>query len=408
MKRRWILHLDIDAFFASAEALFNPSLKGKPIIVGGLPTERGVVATASYEAREFGVYSGMPLTKAYQLCPHCIFIRGNYSKYAEISRKFFETLLHFTPDLEMASLDEAYLDLTHCALLYSSIERTAKLIKEKAENITGLKMSGGLGSNKFIAKLATEKAKPGGLLYVEHGKEMQFLENINIEKIPGIGPKSLRILKIIGVEKIGDLWKFSVGELRKILGSFGDHVYFLARGIDESEVIPLRFPKSISRETTFPNDIWETEIILAHFAYLSDRLAETLRKSNLTAYTIEIKVRFSDFSTHTRRESVYPPTNDPFEIYNISKKLFLESFSCHKLAIRLVGVKAFGLLEGNITPLFEIQQKMKKEKLLKAIDRVREKHGFSKLLIGKEKLLESIYERDEERGFILKTSSLTR
>lgn len=408
MKKRWILHLDIDAFFASAEVLFNPSLKGKPIVVGGLPHERGVVATASYEARKFGVHSGMPLTKAYQLCPDCIFLRGNYSKYARISRIFFETLFNFTPDLEMASLDEAFLDLTNCSLLYPSIEKAAELIKEEAEKRTGLKISGGLGANKFIAKLATEKAKPGGFFYVEHGKEMEFLENIEIEKIPGIGPKSLKIFKIIGVEKIGDLWKFSSEELRKLLGSYGDYVYLLSRGVDEREVISFRFPKSMSRETTFPHDIWETELILAHFAYLSDRLAETLRKSNFRSSVIEIKVRFSDFSTHIKRESVFPPTNDPFEIYNISKNLFLKNFSSHKLAIRLVGVKASGLWSGEIIPLFGTHEKMKKEKLLKAIDKVREKHGFGKLLIGKEKILESIYERDEERGFTLKTSSLTK
>lgn len=407
-KKCWVLHLDIDAFFASAEVLFNPSLKGKPIIVGGLPNERGVVATASYEARKFGIYSGMPLMKAHQLCPDCIFIRGNYSKYAQISRVFFETLSKFTPDLEMTSLDEAYLDLTNCSLLYSSMERTAKLIKEEAERATGLSISGGLGTNKFIAKLATEKAKPGGFIYVEHGKEMEFLKNTKIENIPGIGPKSLKIFEIIGVKMIGDLWKFSMEELRKFFGSSGDYIYFLSRGIDKSKVIYSRAQKSISRETTFLKDIWETEIILSHLAYLSDRLAETLRKSNLTAYIIEIKVRFSDFSTYTKRESLLIPTNDTFEIYNISKNLFIKNFSSHKLAIRLVGVKASQLCEGKTILIFGEEEKRKKEKLLKAIDKVREKYGFGKLLIGEEKILENIYERDEERGFKLKTSSLTK
>jgi DNA polymerase-4 len=407
-RKRWILHLDIDAFFASAEALFNPSLRGKPIIVGGLPNERGVVATASYEARKFGVYSGMPLKKAYELCPNCIFLRGNYSRYAEISNIFFNTLSEFTPDLEMASLDEAYLDLTKCSLLYPSMEEIGKFIKEEAEKRTGLSISGGLGSSKFIAKLATEKAKPGGFLYVEHGREMEFLENINIENIPGIGPKSSRILKIIGVEKIGDLWKFSIEELRKFFGSSGDYIYLLCRGLDSSEVVPFRNPKSVSRETTFLQDIWETRLILAHFAYLSDRLAETLRKSNLSAHIIEIKVRFSDFSTHTKRETLLIPTNDNFEIYQISKKLFLKNFSSHKLAIRLVGVRASGFSYGRTIPIFEGDERRRKEKLLKAIDRIREKYGFGKLLTGVEKLLEEIYERDEERGFTLKTSSLTK
>ncbi len=407
-KNRWILHLDIDAFFASAEVLFNPSLKEKPIIVGGMPNERGVVATASYEAREFGVCSGMSLIKAYQICPDCIFLRGNYSRYAEISKIFFETLIKFTPDLEMASIDEAYLDLTNCSLIYSPMEKIAKFIKEEAEKAIGLSISGGLGSSKFIAKLATEKTKPRGFLYVEHEKEMEFLENINVENIPGIGPKSYKILKIAGLKKIGDLWKFSIEELRKLFGSSGDYIYFLCRGIDSREVIPLRFPKSLSRETTFLKDIWETELILAHFAYLSDRLAEALRKSDLSAHVIEIKVRFSDFSTHTRREPLLIPTNDMFEIYNISKRLFLENFSCYKLAIRLVGVKASGLCYGKNILIFGADVKKKKEKLFQAIDRVRGKYGFGKLLTGEEKLLENIYEEDEERGFTLKTSSLTK
>ncbi len=407
-KRRWILHLDIDAFFASAEVLFDPSLKGKPIVVGGLSNERGVVATASYEAREFGVYSGMPLKKAYQLCPNCVFIRGDYSKYHELSKIFFKTLSKFTPDLEMSSLDEAYLDLTNCSFLYPSMEKVSKSIKEEAEKRTGLSISGGLGSSKFIAKLATEKAKPGGFFYVEHGKEMEFLENIKIENIPGFGSKSSRILKIMGVEKIGDLWKFSIEELIKIFGLSGKYIYFLSRGIDISEVIPFRNPKSISRETTFPKDIWETELILAHFAYLSDRLAETLRKSNLTAHTIEIKVRFSDFSTHTKRESLLIPTNDMFEIYKLSKKLFLKNFSSRKLAIRLVGTKASGFSYGKTIPIFEGDERRRKDRLLKAIDMIREKYGFGKLLIGGEKFLDEIYERDEERGFKLKTSSLTK
>ncbi len=407
-KKRWILHLDIDAFFASAEVLFNPSLKGKPIVVGGLPNERGVVATASYEARKFGVRSGMSLTKAYQLCPDCVFIRGNYSMYAEISKVFFETLTKFTPDLEMASLDEAYLDLTNCSLLYSSIEKSAKFIKEESEKAIGLSISGGLGSSKFIAKMATEKAKPGGFLYVEHGKEMNFLEKINIEDIPGIGPKSHKIFKIAGVKKIGDIWNFSMEELRKLFGSSGDYIYFLCRGIDNREVVSLRYPKSLSRETTFFKDIWETELILAHFAYLSDRIAEALRGAELSAHVIEIKVRFSDFSTHTRREYILIPTNDMFEIYNISKRLFLENFSSHKLAIRLVGVKVSKLCHGKNILIFGADLKKKKERLFQAIDKVRGKYGFGKLLIGGEKLLENIYEKDEERGFTLKTSSLTK
>ncbi|MGQ9617350.1 MAG: DNA polymerase IV [Candidatus Aminicenantia bacterium] len=407
-RNRWILHLDIDAFFAAVEVILNPSLKGKPVVVGGLPKERGVVATASYEARKFGVYSGMPLTKAYQLCPNCIFIRGSYSKYSEISKIFFKTLYKFTPDLEMASLDEAYLDLSRCSLIYSSIEDSAKLIKEEAEKATGLSISGGLGSNKFIAKIATEEAKPGGFVYVEQGREMDFLKDISIEKIPGIGAEAFEILKMTGIEKIGDIWNLSKKDLCLILGPIGEDVYFLARGIEEREVVSFRYPKSISRETTFPEDIWEDELILAHFSYLSDRLSETLRSSNLSAYTIEIKVRFSDFSTFTRRKSLSIPTNDMFEIYKISRQLFLQNFSSRKLAIRLVGVKASELTAGNTNSIFEAEKRKKREELFKAIDRVREKYGFTKLIIGKEKILEKIYKKEDERGFILKTSCLTK
>jgi DNA polymerase-4 len=216
MKRRCIVHIDIDAFFAAVEELLDPSLKGKPVIVGGLPHERGVASTASYEARKFGVHSGMPLRKAYELCPNGVFVRGNYQIYSSFSKKFFDVLSRYTPDVEEASLDEAYVELTRCRPLYSSFSHTVREMKQQVEKELGLTVSVGMGPSKLLAKLATNKAKPGGLVEVEPGDEEKFLKDLGIESLPGIGPKAQVILRMLNIHKIGDLWGLPRTTLRSL------------------------------------------------------------------------------------------------------------------------------------------------------------------------------------------------
>lgn len=407
MTRRCIVHVDIDAFFAAVEELLNPSLKGKPVIVGGLPHERGVASTASYEARKYGVHSGMPLRKAYQLCPHGIFIRGNYHVYSTFSARFFRVLSRYTPDVEEASLDEAYMELTRCSPLYPSFSRTTHEIKKAVEQETGLVVSVGVGPNKLLAKLATNKAKPGGLFEVMPGEEETFLKSLDISLLPGIGPKTQVVLRMLNIHKIGDLWGLPRASLRSLFGLNGEDLYLQARGIDSRPLITPSIPKSVSRETTFLEDLWDRRLLLAHLAYLCDRLALPLRQGHLFAHIIEVKVRYSDFKTEARRRLLLSPLQEMGSLYRVTQELFLQLFSGSRLALRLVGVKASDLVRARPLSLFEPYSE-RQERLSFAVDRVREKYGFGSLLTVREKMLESLYTFERDRGFVLKTASLTK
>jgi len=407
MRRRCIVHIDIDAFFAAVEELLNPSLKGKPVIVGGLPHERGVASTASYEARKYGVHSGMSLRKAYQLCPMGIFIRGNFQIYRAFSEKFFRLISQYTPEVEEASLDEAYLDLTRCRPLYSSFSRTVREIKQRIEKELGLKVSVGVGPNKILAKLATSQAKPGGLFEIEAGREEEFLKNLAIELLPGIGPRTQAVLRMLNIRRIGDLWGLPRATLRSLFGLNGDELYLQSRGIDSRPVIAASVPKSVSRETTFLEDIWDKRLLLAHLAYLCDRLTIPLRQARLFAHIIEVKVRYSDFKTETRRCLLLTPVQEMGKIYRIAQELFLQLFSSSRLSLRLVGVRASDLVKARPLSLFEPYSR-RAERLGAAVDQVREKYGFGSLLTAREKMLEGLYGFEKKRGFVLKTASLTK
>ena len=407
MKRRCIVHIDIDAFFAAVEELLNPSLQGKPVIVGGLPHERGVASTASYEARKYGVHSGMPLRKAYELCPHGVFVRGNYQIYSAFSKKFFDVLSRYTPDVEEASLDEAYVELTRCRPLYSSFSRAVREMKHQVEKELGLVVSAGMGPSKLLAKLATNKAKPGGLVEVEPGDEEEFLKDLGIESLPGIGPKAQVILRMLNIHKIGDLWGLPRATLRSLFGLNGEELYLQSRGMDSRPLMMSSIPKSVSRETTFLEDLWDRRLLLAHLAYLCDRLTLPLRKGRLFAHIIEVKVRYSDFQTEVRRRLLLSPLQDMGEIFRIAKELFLQLFSGSRLSLRLVGVKASDLVRTRPLSLFEPYSE-RRERLGIAVDEVREKHGFGSLLTVREKMLESVYRFEKDRGFVLKTASLTK
>lgn len=407
MRRRYVVHIDIDAFFAAVEELLNPSLKGKPVIVGGLPYERGVASTASYEARRYGVHSGMPLRKAYQLCPNGVFIRGNHQIYKAFSEKFFRLLSQYTPDVEEASLDEAYIDLTRCRPLYFSFSRTTREIKQKIEGELGLTVSVGIGPNKTLAKLATNQAKPGGLVEIEPGGEEKFLKNLGIESLPGIGPKAQVILRMLNIHRIGDLWGLPRGTLRSLFGLNGEELYLQSRGIDSRPVFTASVPKSISRETTFLEDIWDRRLLLAHLAYLCDRLSLPLRQGRLFAHVIEVKARYSDFKTEARRCLLLTPLQEMGKIYRIAQELFLQLSSSSRLSLRLIGVKASDLVRGRSLSLFEPYSEGP-EKLSRAVDQVRKKYGFGSLLTVRERMLENLYGFDRRRGFILKTASLTK
>jgi len=405
--RRYVVHIDIDAFFASVEILLNPDLKGKPVIVGGLPHERGVASTCSYEARKFGVHSGMPLRKCHQLCPQGVFVRGNYQVYQAFSEKFFNVLHTYTPDVEEASLDEAYLDLTRCRAIYPSFPAAARDMKRRVEKELGITVSVGAASNKVMAKLATAMAKPAGFFEVPAGGEEDFLRGLDISALPGIGPKAQVVLRLMNIHKIGQLWDLPRATLRTLFGTGGDDIYLQSRGIDSRPLVAPSLPKSVSRETTFLEDLWDKRLLLAHLAYLCDRLTLSLRQERLYAHVIEVKARYSDFRTEIKRRLVVMPLQEMDKIYKIVEGLFLELFSASRLALRLVGVKAAELVKTRPLSLFEPYSE-RAERLGRAVDRVRGKYGFGSVLTVREKMLDSVYDFDPRRGFVLKTASLTK
>jgi len=405
--RRYIVHVDIDAFFAAVEVLLDPSLKGKPVIVGGLPHERGVASTCSYEARKFGVHSGMPLRKCYQLCPEGVFIRGNYHVYEAFSERFFRVLHAATPDVEEASLDEAYLELTRCGRLYPSFPAAARDIKRRVEREIGVTVSVGAAPNKILAKLATRRAKPAGFFEIREDEEETYLRDLGIEALPGIGPKAQVVLRLMNIHKIGELWELPRTTLHTLFGAGGDDIFLQSRGIDSRPLVTRTLPKSMSRETTFLEDLWDRRLLLAHLAYLCDRLTLALREDRLYAHVIEVKARYADFKTEIKRRLVLSPLQDMGQIYKIAEELFLGLFSGSRLALRLVGVKASDLVRVRPLSLFETYSE-RPERLGRALDQVRDKYGFGSVLTAREKMLDAVYAFEPRRGYVLKTASLTK
>jgi DNA polymerase-4 len=405
--RHFIVHIDIDAFFAAVEVLLNPALKGKPLIVGGLPHERGVASTCSYEARRYGVHSGMALRTAYKLCPQGVFVRGNYQVYQSFSEKFFDVLRRYTPDVEATSIDEAYLDFTRCRRLYVSFPAAARDLKAQVERETGLSVSVGVAPNKILAKLATGRAKPAGYFEIEPGREEEFLRDVDIDRLPGIGPKTQVVMRMLNIKKIGDLWGMSQAALHSIFGLGGDEIYFQSRGLDNRSLVTEADPKSVSRETTFLQDLWDSRLLLAHLAYLCDRLTLALRQGRYYAHVIEVKARYADFRTEVRRRLLVVPRREMTDVYRIAQELFLELWGGSRLPLRLVGVKASDLTRVRPLSLFEPYSD-RPERLGTAVDQVREKFGFGSVLTIREKMLNEVYPEDRDRGFVLKTASLTR
>lgn len=404
---RYVVHVDIDAFFAAVETLLDPGLKGKPVIVGGLAHERGVAATCSYEARRYGVHSGMPLRRCRELCPEAVFVRGNHHVYQAFSERFFRLLRDFTPDVEEASLDEAYLEFTRCGRLYPSFREAALALKSRVEGELGLTVSVGAAANKILAKLATRRAKPAGFFEIEPGREQEYLGGLGIEALPGIGPKAQVVLRLMNVQTLADLWRLSRAALRSLFGEAGEEIYFQSRGLDFRPLAAAGRPGSLSRETTFFEDLWDEKLLLAHLAYLCDRLASALREEELYAHVIEVKVRYSDFRTEARRRLVLAPLQDMDRVYGIARELFLGLFTGSRLALRLVGVKVSELVRSRPLALFE-PYSGRPEKLGRAVDSVREKYGFGSVLTLRERLLDDVYSFDPRRGYVLKTASLIK
>lgn len=395
MNAPFVLHIDIDAFFAAVEVMSRPWLKGKPVIVGGMPDERGVVCTASYEARKYGVHSGMALRTAAQKCPSGIFLRGRYHLYSQISRRFFACLNRLSPGVEGVSVDEAYIDLRGMHYFYPSVYQMAQHLKESVEKEIGLTVSAGLGFSKLGAKLATEVAKPGGFFFM--ADERSLISNLALEKIPGIGPHTLVILRGLGIKRVEELEAAYPSIWKKLIGP---HLYSSSRYPGSHR----ERGKSSSRETTFPEDISDREMIMSHLAYLVDRLSVYLIEHHLHAGRIEVKVRFSDFSTFTRRSTLEFPTASYHSLWKTSLFLLNQLLKKKKLPLRLVGVKVEDMVKQRDLLPFVC---LKSEKLTHGISDIRKRFGFSSIFIGRELFLERIYPVERE-GVVLKTASLTK
>ena len=367
---RIIMHVDMDAFFASVEQLDHEEYRGKPLIVGGIGG-RGVVSTCSYEARKFGVHSAMPTAKAMKLCPQGIFIQGNYPRYAEVSQQIFDIFDHYSPLIEPLSIDEAFLDLTGMERLMDSPRQYALKLKQEIKEKTGIVASVGIAPNKFLAKIASDLDKPDGLVIVNKDRVQEFLDPLPVRRIWGVGAKTAAILDRMRVKTIADLRKMSYEELHKTFGDkTAQHLFLLAQGIDERPVTPRGRAKSIGNETTFSEDLQSAEAALEVLLYLSVKVGWRLRQAGFKAKTVQLKLRQSDFSTFTRQKQLFEPSNFDNDIYTATKELF-ENLNITR-GIRLLGVSTTGFEEMESLSLFHDE---KKDRLYQAIDDINSKFG---------------------------------
>ena len=371
--QRIVAHFDLDSFFVSVEILNDPSLKGKPVYVGG--QERGVVAACSYEARKFGIHSGMPSAKARQLCPQAIAVRGTRGEYSRYSRWVTQIIADKAPLFEKASIDEFYLDLTGMEKFFNPLQWTIDL-RQRIISETGLPISFGLASNKMMAKIATNEAKPNGYLQVPFGKEMEFLAPLAVNKIPGVGDHTWEVLKAIGIRTIQDVSLRTPEELEERLGKWGYDLWQKSHGIHNSEVVQYHEAKSVSSENTFDENKTDMKFLMSEVVRLTEKIAYELRQDGKLAGCIAVKIRYPDFETTSRQTSV-PFTCADDEIIPVAKDLF------HKLyrkgqPVRLLGVRLSELTnEGLQTSLFD--DMARKSDLYKAIDDVKNRFGKFKL-----------------------------
>lgn len=386
--QRWIGHIDLDAFFVSVEEVLNPSLKGKAVIVGGDPEGRGVVSAASYKAREYGIHSAMPISRAKQLCPHAIFLRGHYKIYSRASEAVFRIVGHYTPSIEIVSIDEAYIDLSGLERLYEHPLRALEKMRHQIRKELRLDLSAGLASNRLIAKVASKEAKPDGIVCIFPGYEESFLAPLPIEKIPGIGEKTKSRLNLLGVRKIRDIVDIGEPLMRTAFGETGSWLYHRAKGEGNDEIGGGdHLPKSVGHETTFTEDSNDLSFLENSLYYLSEKVGRRLRKKKLRGYTITLKLRYSDFVTLTRSETISEATNFDALIFQTAASLFRKAYT-RRTRIRLLGVSVSNLTsEGWQLHLFNLWQQIKMRNLYRGIDRIRQKHGFDSLACGRSAFL---------------------
>ena len=377
-----ILHVDMDAFFVSVELLERPDLRGQPVVVGGQKDQRGVVSAASYEARKYGIHSAMPLRTAGRLCPHAIFLDGHHEKYGEWSNRVATLLAKFSPIVEMVSIDEAYLDLAGTERLHGPPLAAADKLLRTITKTTTLPCSGGLATTRLAAKVASDQAKPRGLIWVVPGQEQRFLAPLPVRKIPGIGEMTERALRALGIEMVGQMAAVPQERLERIFGQWGRALYRKARGGDSYEFLVDAEPKSISHNHTFGEDTGDGQELSAQLSHLSQKACKRLREAGLATRTLTLTIRYAGFETHTHSKTLGQPTQLDSDISSV----FCELLRLHrdtKRKVRLLGVGLSGLTHGREQlDLLEAGRQAKLQKLTDAADRLRDRFGFGKLQFG--------------------------
>lgn len=373
-----ILHVDMDAFYASVEERDDPKLKGKPVVVG--VGKRGVVSAANYEARKFGIRAAMPIYKAKALAPHAIFIAPNMARYAEVSEQVMAIFRDVTPHVEPISLDEAFLDVTGARRLLGSGLEIANQIRKRVEKDLGITCSVGIAHNKFIAKIASGHCKPNGVLEVDPEKMLEFLHPLAANEIWGVGPKTNELLEKMGLFTIADIANTPRSTLIRVLGQAnGSSLYELAWGRDYRDVITEHIEKSISASQTFDVDLYQPEEILKEFLRLTEKSADRMRERGLATNTISIKVRFADFKTISRSRTLDLPTTGTQEIFEVAKSLYL-GLELDRVLVRLVGVSLDSLVENDDVKQMVLGERTSSwQQVDRAIDRVKAKFGRSSL-----------------------------
>ncbi|MFK5915820.1 MAG: DNA polymerase IV [Woeseiaceae bacterium] len=380
-----IIHLDMDAFFASVEIREQPELVGLPVVVGGPTRTRGVVAAANYEARKYGVFSAMPMAQATRLCPDLRVLPSNMPLYVSVSKQIHEIFNRYTPEIEPLSLDEAFLDVRSSLKLFGSAEEIARRIKKEIKDELQLVVSAGIAPNKFVAKIASDFDKPDGFVVVQVQDMQAFLDPLPVKRIWGVGKKTEAQLISSEINTIKDIRNQSERWMIERFGKQGDHIYRLAHGKDKREVISDAKAKSISNEHTFFDDITDKEILLTYLSHLTEQVASRLREKGHKGKTVNIKIRFHDFTTITRSKTLTEPTHQTQQIWQTVTNLFNSALPSGQVAIRLLGVGVSGFSTNNIHQGDLFSEESKHDELDNVTDEINQRFGKLKIHRGRNK-----------------------
>ena len=415
-----ILHLDIDAFLAAIEQVQNPGLKGRPVVVG-----TGVVCSASYEARRYGIQAGTALSKARKLCPRLVILRGHYPTYKRFADRIFDICRDFTPRVEQISIDEAFLDLSGFHLLYGHPLSTAERLKRTIKKETNLNVTIGIGANRLIARMASHFAKPNGVAFISAGQEALFIRDMPLEELQGIGFKRAEFFGRLNLQTIGELRNIPLEEMQEAFGSDGILLYERCRGVDSFLVKERLIPKSISRETAFEENTMDLGYIEGMLYYLTERAARKMRSLNLAAKTVSVKIQYSDYELAAMSRSLNFPSSLDIEFYELALNLLYKLYT-RRVSLRLVGVALSNFSsdtdgQNDLFPLAPVRalygageaqngqvgNRLRLSNLYRAIDKVRDRFGYSAITVGKSLSLLNRLKQDEY-GFLLRTPSLTQ